>query len=87
MWVRPLYRHFPTYEDLLAAALEVRGDALMAELQRLRGISDPDEGLRGWLRALEECLGAFSGLPDPLIGALASHDSPLAVPHPGTGKT
>ncbi|MGW9499241.1 TetR/AcrR family transcriptional regulator [Streptomyces prasinus] len=27
-----LYRRFPTREDLLAAALEMRGDALMAEL-------------------------------------------------------
>ncbi|MGW9499242.1 SbtR family transcriptional regulator [Streptomyces prasinus] len=43
-------------------------------------MSDPDEGLRRWLLTLENYLSAFSGLPDPLIRAIASHDSPLAVP-------
>ncbi|MET7905448.1 helix-turn-helix domain-containing protein [Streptomyces sp. NPDC005355] len=74
-----LYRHFPTREDLLAAALDERGDALLAELPALRGIGDPDEALRRWLLALENYLSTFSGLPEPVIAALASHDSPLAV--------
>ncbi|RZD77737.1 TetR family transcriptional regulator [Streptomyces albidoflavus] len=75
-----LYRHFPTREALLAAALEVHSEALLSRLQPLRDIGDADEALQQWLLALENYLNTFSGLPEPVITALASHDSPLAVP-------
>ncbi|MEW2343369.1 MULTISPECIES: TetR/AcrR family transcriptional regulator [Streptomyces] len=76
-----LYRHFPTREALLAAALDVRGEALLARLEPLQALarSDADEGLRQWLLALEGYLNTFSGLPEPVLAALAAHSSPLAA--------
>lgn len=73
-----LYRHFPTREALLAAALDVRGEALLARLEPLQALarSDADEGLRQWLLALEGYLNTFSGLPEPVLAALAAHSSP-----------
>ncbi|MGW3957973.1 TetR/AcrR family transcriptional regulator [Streptomyces sp. NPDC004752] len=74
-----LYRHFPTREALLAAALDVHGEALLARRKPLQDIGDADEGLRQWLLALEDYLNTFSGLPEPVLTALASHNSPLAA--------
>jgi len=74
-----LYRHFPTREALLAAVLEQPSEGLLAEREELRGVGDPDEALRRWLLALEKYLGTFTGLPSPVLAALAGHDSPLPV--------
>lgn len=43
------------------------------------GFDDADEALRQWLPALEGYLSTFSGLPEPVLAALASHSSPLAA--------
>ncbi|PWI05649.1 TetR family transcriptional regulator [Streptomyces sp. NWU339] len=74
-----LYRHFPQREALLAAALHVRGEELLARRSEIERIADPDEALRQWMRVLEDYLSLFSGLPDPVISALEEGDSPLAV--------
>ncbi|MET8983606.1 TetR/AcrR family transcriptional regulator [Streptomyces sp. NPDC004539] len=74
-----LYRHFPTREALLAAALETPAGELLAEREELRAVGDPDEGLRRWLLALERYLSTFTGLPAPVLAALNCDDSPLAM--------
>ncbi|MEU3413047.1 MULTISPECIES: TetR/AcrR family transcriptional regulator [unclassified Streptomyces] len=77
-----LYRHFPTREALLAAVLQTRSDELMARRAEIAGIDDPAEGLRQWLRALEEYFSAFSGLPEPLMVAAKAQEpgNPLTLP-------
>ena len=74
-----LYRHFPTRESLLTAALDEGGEELLARHAQIVLIADPDEALRQWMRALEAYLSLFSGLPDPVIKALEEGGSPLAV--------
>lgn len=74
-----LYRHFPTREALLAAALDVHGEALLEQLPSLKDAANADQALRRWMRALEDYLSTFSGLPEPVLTALASYGSPLAV--------
>jgi AcrR family transcriptional regulator len=77
-----LYRHFPTREALLAAVLQTRSDELMARRAEIAGIDDAAEGLRQWLRALEDYFSAFSGLPEPLMVAARAEepDNPLTLP-------
>lgn len=73
-----LYRHFPTREALLAAALDEQGEALLLRLEPLRETGDADESLRQWLLALEDYLTTFSGLPEPVLRSLDSQ-GPLAA--------
>ncbi|MFE3059917.1 TetR/AcrR family transcriptional regulator [Nocardia sp. NPDC059239] len=75
-----LYRHFPTREALLAASLQIRGEVLLAHRQEIAQITDAAEALRQWMRALEDYLSAFSGLPEPLLAAIKGEASPLTVP-------
>lgn len=77
-----LYRHFPTREALLAAVLQTRSDELLARRTEIARVGDPDEGLRQWLRALEEYFSAFSGLPEPLMAAAKAREpeNPLTLP-------
>ncbi|MFE7415751.1 TetR/AcrR family transcriptional regulator [Rhodococcus sp. NPDC057529] len=74
-----LYRHFPSREALLAAALAAREEELRTRRVEIERIADPDEALRQWLRALEDYLSLFNGLPDPVVKALKEPDSPLAA--------
>jgi AcrR family transcriptional regulator len=74
-----LYRHFPTREALLAAALQDRQAELLARAEEARRIADPDGALRGWLEALQDYLHTFNGLPAPVLAALEEQASPLAV--------
>lgn len=74
-----LYRHFPTREALLAAALQDRHAELLARAEEARQMADPDAALRGWLRALQDFLRSFNGLPAPVLAALEEQASPLAV--------
>lgn len=74
-----LYRHFPSREALLAAALRDRQAALLARAEEARRIADPDVALRGWLGALQDYLRTFNGLPEPVLQAIKEQASPLAV--------
>ncbi len=77
-----LYRHFPTREALLAAVLQLHSQALVARHTTLIQIADPDEALQEWLRALEDYLNVFNGLPEPLMAAAraSAPDSPFTYP-------
>lgn len=77
-----LYRHFPTREALLAAVLHARTEELVARREGIAGIDDAGVALTQWLRAMEEYLSAYSGLPEPLMAATRAQDpgNPLTVP-------
>lgn len=77
-----LYRHFPTREALLAALLQARTEELVARREDIAGIDDAGAALTQWLRAMEEYLSAYSGLPEPLMAATRAQDpdNPLTVP-------
>ena len=73
-----LYRHFPSREALLAAALRSRQTELLAVSREARDIADADTALRTWLEALQDYLRTFNGLPAPVLAAVKEHGSPLA---------
>jgi len=77
-----LYRHFPTREALLAGVLQSRSEELLARQTQIAQMTDPDEALQQWLRALEDYFGAYSGLPEPLMLAARERepDNPLTLP-------
>ncbi|MGV0341495.1 TetR/AcrR family transcriptional regulator [Corynebacterium mastitidis] len=77
-----LYRHFPTREDLLAAALQHRSSELQTHQKECDQLNDPLEALEQWLLAMEKYLSAFNGLPEPLMSAAQSKDpnNPLTIP-------
>lgn len=74
-----LYRHFPSREALLAAALEEQQAELLARSNEAQQIADPDLALRQWLAALQDYLRSFSGLPAPVLVAIKEQASPLAM--------
>lgn len=74
-----LYRHFPSREALLAAALQDQQAELLARAQEAREIPDPDRALRTWLTALQDYLRTFNGLPAPVLAAVKERASPLAL--------
>ncbi|MFM9608392.1 TetR/AcrR family transcriptional regulator [Streptomyces sp. V2] len=74
-----LYRHFPTREALLAAALEAPAAELLAGREELRAVDDADEALRRWLLTLEKYFSTFTGLPAPVLAAMTHDGSPLSV--------
>ncbi|MGW3690745.1 TetR/AcrR family transcriptional regulator [Streptomyces sp. NPDC005125] len=76
-----LYRHFPTREALLAAVLQTRSEELLARQADIEQLGDASEALGQWLRAMEEYLSAFSGLPEPLLAAARAQepDNPLTL--------
>jgi AcrR family transcriptional regulator len=77
-----LYRHFPTREALLADVLQFRTAELAARREDIAGIDDAGTALTQWLRAMEDYLSAYSGLPEPLMAATRAQDpdNPLTVP-------
>ncbi|MET7493674.1 TetR/AcrR family transcriptional regulator [Streptomyces sp900116325] len=77
-----LYRHFPSREALLAAVLQTRSDELLARRTEIARVGDAAEGLRQWVRALEQYFSAFSGLPEPLMAAAKAQEpnNPLTLP-------
>jgi AcrR family transcriptional regulator len=77
-----LYRHFPTREALLAAVLQLRSEELVERRAQIARVTDPDEALRQWMRALEDYFSAFSGLPEPLMAAARAREpeNPLTLP-------
>jgi AcrR family transcriptional regulator len=74
-----LYRHFPTREHLLCDVLLERQGALLARRDEAAAIPCARTALRVWMIALKDYLGAFNGLPKPLIDAFQAKASPLAV--------
>ncbi|MFE6031711.1 TetR/AcrR family transcriptional regulator [Streptomyces niveus] len=77
-----LYRHFPTREALLAAVLQSRTEELVTRREDIASIDDASTALTQWLRAMEDYLSAYSGLPEPLMAATRAQDpdNPLTVP-------
>lgn len=77
-----LYRHFPTREDLVAGVLQLHAEELEVKRAQITSIADPDEALAQWLRAMEDYISAYNGLPGPLVAAAQEghKDSPLSVP-------
>lgn len=74
-----LYRHFPTREHLLCEVLYERQAELLALRDEVLAMPDTKDGLRAWMTALRDYLGAFNGLPRPFIDAFEAQASPLAV--------
>lgn len=74
-----LYRHFPTREHLLCEVLHERQADLLSRRDEALARPDAGEGLRLWMAALTDYLGAFNGLPRPFVEAFEAQASPLAV--------
>jgi AcrR family transcriptional regulator len=75
-----LYRHFPTRDALLAAALEAKGQELRQIHQEISHGDDAGDALREWLQALQRHITSYDGLPVPLMRALPDgSDVPLAM--------
>lgn len=77
--VGTLYRHFPSREALLAAALRDRQEDLLARVGETRRIACADAALGAWLAALQDYLRTFNGLPAPVLAAVKEQASPLAL--------
>jgi len=75
-----LYRHFPSREALLAAALHGRQEELLARAEKARGLEDAGAALGAWLSALQDYLRTFHGLPEPVLAAVKQQGSPLCLP-------
>jgi len=74
-----LYRHFPSREALLAAALRGRQEELLAQANEARAIANADDALAMWLASLQDYLRSFNGLPAPVLAAVKERGSPLAL--------
>jgi AcrR family transcriptional regulator len=72
-----LYRHFPTRDSLLVAALRVKLAELAALAGQFEAASDPSAALREWFFHLATHLRTWRGLPDSIAQALSDEDSPL----------
>lgn len=74
-----LYRHFPSREALLAAALQDRQAELREQARIAHEIADADDALSVWLDALQHYLRSFNGLPEPVLAAVKERASPLTL--------
>ncbi|MDE1994329.1 MAG: helix-turn-helix transcriptional regulator [Rhizobiaceae bacterium] len=74
-----LYRHFPSREALLAAALQDQQAQLLARSKQACAIANADAALQAWLEALQDYLRTFNGLPAPVLAAVKERASPLAL--------
>ncbi|NNC12338.1 TetR/AcrR family transcriptional regulator [Planctomonas sp. JC2975] len=72
-----LYRHFPTRDGLIAAALGGSLDRLAALAERLRASDDPSAALDEWMLALAGHLRTYDNLPESIAEAFRQEDSPL----------
>ncbi|GAB3580758.1 TetR/AcrR family transcriptional regulator [Leifsonia lichenia] len=75
-----LYRHFPSRECLLAAALVESRQGLDAKATELLARPDAGEALNEWLIELARHLSSFDGLPDSVAEAVCDPESPLTAP-------
>lgn len=73
-----LYRHFPTRDALVLAAIQQDIAAIEQDAQQLEGAGDPSSALAAWLVKLVWHLRTWHGLPETVIDALNTA-SPLAM--------
>ncbi|MCW3820080.1 TetR/AcrR family transcriptional regulator [Micromonospora sp. DR5-3] len=74
-----LYRHFPTREDLVAAALVDNMAAMRERGTQLVASSDPFDAMRAWLVLLVEQISTYGGLPDAVLDAARQAGSALGT--------
>jgi AcrR family transcriptional regulator len=72
-----LYRHFPSRDCLLAAALSDSLDELARSADTLAASDDPSAALDEWLFQVATHLRTYGGLPDSVAQAFRSEESPL----------
>jgi AcrR family transcriptional regulator len=72
-----LYRHFPSRDALLAAALRGALDELGDTARRLLAAPDAGAALDEWIVELARHLRTYGGLPDSIAAAMQDPDSPL----------
>jgi AcrR family transcriptional regulator len=72
-----LYRHFPTREALVEAALRQGFDNLRARAEELLTAPSPEQALISWMGALATGSTTYHGLPASLMAALRDERSQL----------
>lgn len=72
-----LYRHFPTRNDLIAAAIDTSWSDLTLRGRRLDDAEDPLAALREWLLGLAQHSGIYGGLAECIAPAFAGEKSPF----------
>jgi AcrR family transcriptional regulator len=72
-----LYRHFPTRDSLLVAALRQRLSKLDDIATELGDSDDPGTALQKWFFHLADHFRSWRGLPDSVAQALQNDSSPL----------
>lgn len=75
-----LYRHFPTRDDLLAAALSRDMTALIERAGVLSAAADAHAALLTWLREFVTHVNVFRGLSTSVCNAVTVPGSPLRAP-------
>jgi AcrR family transcriptional regulator len=75
-----LYRHFPTRDCLLAAALGKGRQELDHVVAECFSRDDAGAALDEWLIAVAAYLGRYDGLPDSVAQAVNDDSSPLGTP-------
>ncbi|KGJ05229.1 transcriptional regulator, TetR family [Paracoccus halophilus] len=74
-----LYRHFPTREDLIAAAIQDDVDQLVRNSEKYAQGRDPFDALAAWLREIAMFSRTYSGLPNRVLDASAGKSGSFAV--------
>lgn len=82
-----LYRHFPGRDALLEAVAADAFAALRRTAAGLMRTAEPEEALRGWLRALVEYTTTVRGLAGTLMACGEDEASPLHGPCREIGET
>jgi AcrR family transcriptional regulator len=72
-----LYRHFPTRNDLIAAAIDTSWSDLAQRGSELDEAADPLTALRDWLLGLAQHSGIYGGLAECIAPAFAGEKSPF----------
>jgi AcrR family transcriptional regulator len=72
-----LYRHFPTRDGLIAAALGGSLEKLATLAERLTASDDPGAALDEWMLALADHLRTYDNLPESIAEAFRTEGSPL----------
>ncbi|GAA1438622.1 TetR/AcrR family transcriptional regulator [Leifsonia poae] len=75
-----LYRHFPSRDCLLAAALVESRQGLDQRAEELLQHPDAGEALNEWLIDLARHLSSYDGLPDSVAESVNDESSPLTAP-------
>ncbi len=74
-----LYRHFPTRDDLILAAIAQHTIATHRRGAELLSAEDAVQALHEWLFALVERLSTYGGLPANLLDAVGDEQSRLGI--------